>query len=121
MIKHTPGPWRVEGGTTLVWGACDSEDQSSLGMGYPITKCHTLLGPEPYHKRGARPDEAEANAHLIAAAPDLLEALQIAVKALHEAEAILGGEYGDHYGPFCEMMIKLEYAAGAVITKATSI
>jgi hypothetical protein len=36
-----------------------------------------------------------------------LETLNLADDALHEAEAILGGEYGDQYGPLCETMIKL--------------
>ena len=36
-----------------------------------------------------------------------LETLSLADDALYEAEAILGGEYGDQYGPLCETMIKL--------------
>lgn len=37
----------------------------------------------------------------------LREALNLADAALTEAEAILGGEYGDHYGPLCETMLDL--------------
>lgn len=45
----------------------------------------------------------------------LEEALHLAVRALAEAEAILGGEYGDHYGPLCEMMIELGKKARAAL------
>lgn len=34
-------------------------------------------------------------------------ALRLADDALTEAEAILGGEYGDMYGPLCETMLEL--------------
>jgi hypothetical protein len=37
----------------------------------------------------------------------LVEALQMADTALYEAEAILGGEYGDFYGPLCDQISKL--------------
>lgn len=74
--KFTPGPWRVEYGTTLVWGNCDSEDQSSSGMGYPVAEARIT----PAGSWTKRPDviEGDANAHLIAAAPELYEALKAA-------------------------------------------
>lgn len=81
--QFTPGPWRVEDGTTLVWGACNSADH--YGMGYPVTSA-MKYGSE------FREDEAEANARLIAAAPELYEAAQLAVdydKLLREYEGPL--------------------------------
>jgi len=36
-----------------------------------------------------------------------VEAVRMADTALYEAEAILGGEYGDFYGPLCEDIFKL--------------
>lgn len=69
--KHTKGPWRVEEGTTLIWGDCNPDDNSSYGMGYPIAECR--LTPSGSWARGPRKyEEAEANARLVAAAPDLL-------------------------------------------------
>ena len=65
MSKHTPGPWR--------W---DTEYQGLYNMDAP----EAVLEFEPwegmrleYHKDQGR---REANANLIAAAPDLLEALE---------------------------------------------
>ena len=73
MAKHTPGPWRVEENTTLVWGNCSPDDYSTRGMGYPIATCRT--NPSGNWSTGPYADEAEANARLTAAAPELLEAL----------------------------------------------
>jgi hypothetical protein len=75
MTKHTPGPWK------LVFSAFGNK--------------MAVVGPEndgrittsdricnlPHRKRG----EGEANGHLIAAAPDLLEALQAMVRSAHES------------------------------------
>ena len=36
---HTPGPWRVEDGYALIWGECDPDDSTSIGMGYPVAEC----------------------------------------------------------------------------------
>ena len=79
--KHTPGPWRVEGGTTLIWGDCNPDDTTSYGLGYPIAECrHT---PAASWSRGpSKYEEAEANARLISAAPELLELIERA----HEAD-----------------------------------
>lgn len=71
--KFTPGPWRVENGTTMVWGHCNPDDNSTRGMGYPIAEAR--INPSGNWSTGPYSDEGEANAHLIAAAPDLYEAL----------------------------------------------
>ena len=54
MSNHTPGPWKwICGDTKLI-----SEDKTIISTEYPFG------------------DPTEADAHLIAAAPDLLEALE---------------------------------------------
>lgn len=58
--KHTPGPWRVSG-------------KQSIRAG------------EQRYVAKATWDNGEANAHLIAAAPDLLEALQ-GLAALYDTD-----------------------------------
>lgn len=103
--KWTPGPWRVEKDTTLVWGNCNPEDASSWGMGFPVarsvTRSFTVWAQQPDD------DEAVANAHLIAAAPDLYAALEAAVwrmrqydyqamqATLQEADAALAKARGE--------------------------
>jgi hypothetical protein len=57
----TPGPWRQEEYTTLVWGECSPHMAS--GMGYPIARGVGSIDP----------DTALANARLIAAAPTMAE------------------------------------------------
>jgi hypothetical protein len=47
------------------------------------------------------------NEALVKVAVEAVEVLGTADDALTEAEAILGGEYGDSYGPLCETMLKL--------------
>lgn len=74
-MPHTPGPWEANG--TYV--------RKILPSGYtlPITRVYNQRHGSP----GVEPDmslpEAEANARLIAAAPDLLAALE---KLLHETD-----------------------------------
>lgn len=59
--KHTPGPWLLTGFTV-----CDTTHHQRIASLWPV-----LAGPLR--------EEAEANARLIAAAPELLEALEDAV------------------------------------------
>ena len=61
MSAHTPGPWTVGGDTQFM-------NQVEI---WPAIGCAYGVGPEVI-----------ANAHLIAAAPDLLEALEAIVEAL---------------------------------------
>lgn len=70
--KHTPGEWVVNYDEVCV--RSDADDQS-FGMLVPIA--------------AVMDDNQEANARLIAAAPDLLAALQ-------EAKHMFAGEYPSH-------------------------
>jgi len=60
MTQHTPGPWVLHEGKTAVNGA----------DGHLVASCGSL----PYRNKW----DEEANARLIAAAPELLEALILA-------------------------------------------
>jgi len=64
---HTPGPWSI-----------DKEERWVIHE--PEGKSGTLVVPEIY----LDDDEAIANARLIAAAPELLEALECLLKAGHD-------------------------------------
>lgn len=79
MSKPTPGPWSSclnrPGSSFLVRDkenrlVCDMSWHSSSRQHYPLR------------------DESEANARLIAAAPDLLDALLMVSNGPHDAEAI---------------------------------
>ena len=84
MNKHTPGPWRK----------VTANDYKSLGVETVsddiyarVTICEIQLAHgEPFNSD--ENDEPKANARLIAAAPELLEALKKATMALawHEQE-----------------------------------
>lgn len=63
MRKHTPGPWTAHARTVT---APETEDR--LGLNVQIN--------------GGNREDNKANARLIAAAPDLLEALQAATEVL---------------------------------------
>lgn len=70
--KWTSGPWRVEEGTTVIWS------DNAYDPGTNCVGCIVARAAQPPSWRGSRPteDEQEANAHLIASAPDLYEALK---------------------------------------------
>lgn len=87
MSKHTPGPWRVficdDGGQWSGWplsiNAVDDEDKSIVRPG----------GQYPYEWDATMSQhEAIANARLIAAAPELLEACKSALGAFERNDAI---------------------------------
>jgi len=64
MTQHTPGPWRVEDGSTVYGSRAGKTDK------FEVCDCKGYAG------------EREANARLIAAAPDLLEAVRLTVELL---------------------------------------
>lgn len=75
--KFTPGPWRIErsnDGEDWTRGAWDLV----AGKGQDRV---VLASRAPWSKRAV---ESEANAHLVAAAPDMFEALARLVAAIYE-------------------------------------
>lgn len=63
-MPHTPGPWRVYDGS-FVHPGVEAKGQTIVILSH---------GDDDAGVRGATHEEALANAHLIAAAPDLLAA-----------------------------------------------
>lgn len=106
MSKHTPGPWRV--GSNSVGGpTITTADKRST-----IADIRTCGG---VHCGGPQHPETTANARLIAAAPDLLEALREMVAG--DTEAI---EDAERIGiPFPDEMLATYNKACAAIAKAT--
>lgn len=89
--QHTPGPWRVRGKTfnlqiAIVGPSGELSDSIAYAWG--------------------QNDEAEANARLIAAAPELLEALESAVGAMQ----VLG--HPPKYGALAKAQAALAKARG---------
>ena len=82
MSAHTPGPWRVIGGGLHI--------ASDNAPGHVIV-CRTgrlgMVGDEPKQTLA----RWEADAHLIAAAPDLLEALEEFLKA-YDSDELFGDD-----------------------------
>ena len=74
MAAHTPGPWRYQGEDPYGgWNV----DADSLESGDYIAWL-------PDHDREG---EGQANAHLTAAAPELLEACKVALSWIHPTDA----------------------------------
>jgi hypothetical protein len=86
--KFTPGPWRVEQDTTLIWGDCNPDDTTSYGMGYPIAECRVTRSAS-WAKGPRGHGEAEANARLIAVAPEMFEALKATLPVLEASEGFI--------------------------------
>jgi len=74
-VQHTPGPW-------LVTGPFDTNDYDDSEGWYRIEAARTLDLRVCRSADGYVEGENEANARLIAAAPDLLKALQSTRKRL---------------------------------------
>jgi hypothetical protein len=72
-MNHTPGPWKVFNNREI--GPISNDGDQSHGMMLPVA----------YIEQYDYPNDYEANARLIAAAPDLLKALQ-EITAWYEEE-----------------------------------
>lgn len=84
--KHTPGPWRVDERQGMAHG-----QKTGRFVIHPegfakmdLAACDTYVGDANSEKEAARLRALQfANARLIAAAPDLLEALRLAIHEVH--------------------------------------
>jgi hypothetical protein len=74
-IRHTPGPWMVNRDAEYCGSRIDGPDGRAVAHA-------TQRDPHPTIGHGISQEQAEINGRLIAAAPDLLEALQYALPYL---------------------------------------
>lgn len=81
MSKHTPGPWVVGNTDPLLFGKQRGQGTEPIGFVY---------GPS-FPERSDLGKEAIANARLIAAAPELLEALKNLLES-HLAGNVIGAD-----------------------------
>lgn len=87
MTDYTPGPWKIHGGPAHLRHHMAIIDSIPDVDGKIVANCIC-------HMAGTN-DDIEANARLIAAAPDMLEALQKANRYLAEMAMNGGPKQGD--------------------------
>lgn len=103
--QHTPGPWRL--------GADNAADGANIHAGKKDYIGHTCgFSPRPgSNERQLSPQEARANARLIASAPELLAALEI----------IVGNANGNAASGYYNVPVSSITNARAAISKATGV
>lgn len=87
MIPHTPGPWFVHDFADPAVSSDPGPEDVTVSCDHPATITVASMG----RAMTATLDEARANARLIAAAPDMLEAVKASLalgsKVYHNANA----------------------------------
>lgn len=83
MSKHSKGPWR-----TYEWQR-SSEHNEPIRIEIVSELDKDICGMRVLGNQG----EFRANASLIAAAPEMLDALKVALDSLERARAVLGAEH----------------------------
>lgn len=111
--KHTPGPWFLDG-NGKIWRRPPSE---LYERGGGVAGDHPVAQAFRGHSSWEQGFPVEANARLIAAAPELLEALQSALQAF---ESIIDEmTVGERYTNAGQYLIDAVPEARAAILKAT--
>jgi len=70
-MKHTPGPWNIQD-LTKTWNGKEGDWHGGFRLAASDNCCLGIIG----HVDARYKHQAKANAHLIAAAPEILEALK---------------------------------------------
>ena len=110
---HTPGPWFVSDDTI---GHIKS--RSGLKGNTPTIVQYRGLSPDPmatdriyYDFTTITPEEQEANAHLIAAAPEMLEALEAISEYLNGADLVYHRGSKDSQGNRGQKFVAAQFLA----------
>ena len=96
MSKHTPGPWWPNKNSADGWEVRtrrdkdESDPRANYGCDYGAGICGSIGG----HTESRTSGNEEANAHLIAAAPELLEALETIIDSF-QGQQYLRNDYVD--------------------------
>jgi len=77
MSKHTPGPWFVNDNPLKMSEYCILAESRGTAFGASVAIANQREGRNPLS-----PEEAKANAQIMSAAPELLEALKIVTNDL---------------------------------------
>lgn len=106
MSNHTPGPWHLDGFNLQAVIHCTAERGSpqakhSCGDWETIAKCE-----------GATWQIAQANARLIAAAPEMLEALERNVQSFAECIILQARSKPDDFPVLWQMITAIAKATG---------
>jgi hypothetical protein len=100
-MDHTPGPWATE----------YYEDSINIVSTDPNPELYITLLAHP--ETGELTEQDWANARLVAAAPELLEALKLMLKAYQDGVFTMPG-----YTPLLERVSEAAHAAKDAIAKA---
>jgi hypothetical protein len=112
--KHTPGPWAYYGGERWVGSATEKSllycaDVHADAPGYRGNVCDIQSAD---HISGITRAEAAANARLIAAAPDLLEALYAVLDDVEDLDMYPSNAVGREAGAFDLVVAAIAKATG---------
>lgn len=115
QARHTPGPWKVDG-----W-KIGRRDQVNVSGGLDTSERYDIMTgkkspPEPFliARIGERNPQVEANARLIASAPDLLEVVKEIVKRLDSENGRQVILYSDSLHPSNDDKTILDYLKAAI-------
>ena len=97
MSEHTSGPWSVDGSATTDFDVVCADGRIAMVNGEDWSA-----------------DMAEANAYLLAAAPELLGAVQLALRALNVAPRFKVPGAGDSYEVCSELERVLRKVEGTL-------
>ena len=88
--KHTPGPWQISRDKRTIFAATEGAGVLIRGVEQTIPQIAHIIG----NGFGATLQEQEANARLIAAAPELLEAAKAALALFDKNHALSRFNWG---------------------------
>ena len=103
VARHTPGPWEYSGVTIRA-------KDINIAKG-AFNYCPDVSGDPAWHGQGPEESEAYANAHLIASAPELLEALE---GLLEQAEAMYIA-HGGNQAIWGDALDEIDRASDAIV------